>query len=347
MSDDTILFFGGVASPPPFVRPPPTTHKPLPPFDPDDAGGDVHRVPPPELVIPTGPDNLFLRADFTGVCLDLARWGFRIDFNHNWLIGANSTPFNMLMTPMAPMYAQPVRDAMLTEHAERNYTHFVVASGDWNMPENGFSWSPAQFVAWCAYLRSWGFFVVYWGPAIHNDPFLAAAVNAGVIDWHIVGKEVESSMTAEAYESVLDAALLITANGCPSAAHFSLNYPKGFPADTFFDGRSMKGWDAYNGRVHLMWQANSNELAGMQGANLYYARERVNLGAVEGNGRLALNSRVYAFETMATAQLYGRCTEEYGNLRDLELLYTTRRDDRIRPVSGFGNGARYPDGRPI
>jgi hypothetical protein len=58
---------------------------------------------------------------------------------------------------------------------------------------------------------------------------------------------------------------------------------------------------------------------------------------------------VIAFETMAFAQLYGKCDENYGNLRQWELLCGTRDPAYpcARPVSGGGNGTRYPNGDPL
>lgn len=64
-------------------------------------------------------------------------------------------------------------------------------------------------------------------------------------------------------------------------------------------------------------------------------------------GRSSPDSRVIAFETQATNQLYGRNTEAYGCLRSWELLCGTRNNPQTRPVSGFGNGCRRPDGTVI
>lgn len=299
---------------------------------------------------------MFMRGDAFGVTIDTARWGSDIPY----LAGANTTPLNMFMSPMMIMYPRRWQDAYLTECAERNYSHYTISADGWNFAENNFEMTPSKLVQWALYLKSWGFFVNYWrGQPVLNDQFLIALVEAGCIDWSIPGGEVDRKISAEQYEQILDDTLSIVSNGIPVGAHFTPNYPEGFPRDTFFDGTSMKGWDYYDGRVHLMWQAHQNDSAGKQAAMLYYARERVNLGLVGGNGELAPNSRVYAFETMASAQLdprmwtpprydaesqYGTCTEEYGCLRSLELLYATRRDNRILPVSGSNNGLRYPNG---
>jgi hypothetical protein len=318
-------------------RPPATPHAPLPPFDAGDRYGSVATAPPPELQVPAGPDVHFMRADFNGVNLNAGRWGG----NPPMLIGANSTPQTMLMTPMLPMYPAKWQDACLTEHAERGYSHFVVAATGWNMAANGFSFTPAQFVAWCQYVQSWGFYVVYWADVTNPDPFLAPAVAARCIDFHIVGEEVNSKMDAPSYEALLDYALANN-GGIPTAAHFTSDYPIGFPLDTYLTNWGSK----YNGRVHLCWQADQAQSAGLQAAMLYYARQRVALGTIGGDGVPAPDCRVYAFETMATAQLYGQCTEEYGCLRSLELLWAPATAP-VPAMSGFGNGCRLPNGNPL
>ena len=262
------------------------------------------------------------------------------------MVGANSTPIDMLMSPMMPLYPRKWQDAYLTESAERNLSHFVFAQGAWNAAENGQTFTPAQTVQWAQYVKSWGFSVIYWrGQPILGDPYLQALVNGNAIDWSIPGEEVDGQVTAEQFEAILEDTLSITANGVPVGAHFTANYPSGFPRDTF-----LTDWSPYDGRVHCMWQANQTDTAGTQAARLYYARQRVNLGWVGDGGysNPAPNSRVYAFETMASAQLKGDCDETGGVLKGLELLFATRNDDRILPMSGVGNGGnRLPDGTPL
>lgn len=282
-----------------------------------------------------------MRADFNGVTINESRWG-----TPPVLIGANTTPVNMLMTPMAILYPRKFQDAILTEHAERGYTHFVIAPDGWNLAQNGFQMTPTALREWARYIKSWGFYIVLWQSEPNRDKTWANTLaSAGLLDWYIPGEEVDRKVSAQQYNAVLQGCLDF---GCPIGAHFTSNYPSGFPRDTFFDGTSMPAWGAYDGKVHLMWQADQNDSAGTQGARLYYARQRVNLGTISPDGGTstgAPNSRVYAFETMATKQLYGQCDEAYGCLRSLELLYTTRLDTRIRPMSGYGNGCRLPDGR--
>lgn len=330
-------------------RPAPTSHAALPKFDSSDSYGTVHTVLPPEQVIPPHfTDPAFMRADFNGVTLDLNRWNAQpLPF----LVGANSTPLAMLMTPMGILYPRYWQDAMLTEHAERGYDDFVIADDGWNMAENGFTPTPANLLAWAQYVKSWGFRVVLWrgDPRVGMNGVFHALVDAGGVDFYIHGKEVDSSMTSEAYEASLQELDRYIGGRIPIGVHFTadgdrqMGYPIGFPRDTF-----LNDWSPYDGRVHLMQQLDVNASAGLQGASMYYARQHVNAGigdAARGPG--APNSRVIAFEIMATGQLYGKCNEEYGCLRSWELLSGTRNNPKVRPVSGFANGCRRPDGSTL
>ena len=319
-----------------FPFPPSIIQAPLPPFDASDPDGDVHTTPPPDLVVPTKPDVLFMRADFAGVTLDTNRWGG----NPPFLVGANSTPLAMLMTPMLALYPRKWQDACLTEHAERGYTHFVWDPHPWNLEENGMTFSAQQQKDWASYLKSWGFYSTVWsGMPSASDPMWVALADAGLIDFAVIGEEVDGKFTSEEYAILVNSLLAGPLNGIPSAAHFTSNYPVGFPRDTF-----LTNWADYDGRLHLCWQANQNDSAGKRGALLYYARRRVALGQVGGDGRPAPNSRVYDFENQATNQLFGRCDEARGNLQSLEDMYCTAPDAGVRPMSGFGNGCRNPNG---
>jgi hypothetical protein len=316
-----------------------------PPFDPNDEYGEVHITLPPEQIIPPHfTDSLFLRADFNGVTLDLNRWSAQ---SLPFLKGANSTPLAMLMTPMLPLYPKYWQDACLTEHAERGYDDFVIAPEVWNAQENNQSFSIQQIIDWCKYVKSWGFRTVIWrgDPIPTPDTMLKSLCDAGVVDFYINGEEVDSKMTSEQFDSSLQNLDSYLGGKIPIGVHFTadgdrhMGYPIGFPRDTF-----LTSWAPYDGRVHLMQQLDVDASAGLQGASMYYARLRVNCGAGDGAGPGAPNSRVIAFEIMATAQLYGRCTEEYGCLRSWELLCGTRDQSCARSVSGSCNGIRYPNG---
>lgn len=355
----------------PSRRPAARPHAPLPPFDPDDAFGQVHTVLPPEQIIPPHfTDPLFLRGDFNGTTLDLNRWNPRAPQPLPFLVGANSTPLSMLMTPMVLMYPRYWQDADLTEHAERGHDDYVIAPDGWNMPENGFNNSPAALVAWASYVRSWGFRLVLWNGNAQNfhDLRIQTLLDAGLINFYIHGKEVDlpGGLSGPQYDDSLHMVNDAIGGAIPIGAHFTasgeraMGYPTGSPRADY-----IRDWSQFNGRVHLMaqlspWEPGKSEndpvlcSAGRQGASMYYARRRVNLGAHGGDdgalGPGAPDSRVIAFEIMATAQLYGGdsyCTEERGCLRAYELLCGTRDNDRCRPVSGSLSGNRYPTGAAI
>jgi hypothetical protein len=312
------------------IRPSPVRQSALPPFDKTDNFGDVHTTFPPEF----DAKKLFYKADFDGVNISQSRWG-----NPPYLNGANTTPITMLMTPMLGLYPRKWQDAALTEHAERNYPDFIISDIPWNTGENGRSWSIQNAKDWVDYIKSWGFSVILWTEyASIGDPYLKAL--ADKIKFHIIGTQVDEDNTAESYEAILDDNLAMTP-GLPSGAHFTPNYPEGFPRDTF-----ITNWDKYNGRLHLCWQANSYDSAGKQGAMLYYARQRVKLGLIGGNGNPAPDSEVGIHESMATCELYDQSTEEYSNLRTYEGLCCPQGITNGQ-VRFFGNGGRLPNGDSI
>ena len=365
-------------------RPAPPPQPPLPPFDPSDSGGLVHTTAPPEFQPSTSP--YFLRADFNGVTLQGAyQWngqpaapGSSITMTSGpwtglvvpFLVGANSTPPTMIMTPMLILYPRAVQDAVLTEHAWRSYSDLIIADGAWNDTENGQAVAPAQIVDWAAYLRSWGFRVPLWSrEPVVGDPYFRALLAAQAVDFFVPGEEIAGKIPAEGLLPVLDQALSDCGSGVPIGIHLAPNGPLGFPADTFLAGGQTGTWAQYNGKVHLCWESGNrtnnpsmSDPAGTMGALLYYARQMVQLGQ-SGDGPTtgagAPDSRVYVWELLATSQLEGVnngglsvpgapvFNELYGKLRSLEMMYCPAGLPGISMVHGFGNGASYPDGSPV
>lgn len=317
----------------------------------------MHTTLPPEQVFPARKtDPTFLRADAFGTTIDLARWTPKAPAPLPFLVGANSTPLAMLMTPMLPLYPRYWQDALLTEQAERGYDDVVISHEPWNEQENGRTFTTAEMIDWCKYVKSCGFRTVIWRgdrPPERPDDRTKALLDAGVVNFLIWGKEVDAKMTSEEYDVSLGNIDAYVGGRIPIGAHFTaddgrqMGYPIGFPRDTF-----LGDWSPYDGRVHLMQQLDVDAPAGKQGASMWYARQHVNCGIGDAvpdhaKGKGAPNSRVILFEISATAQLYGRMTEEDGCRRTWELLCGTRTNEKARPASGFANGCRYPDGRPI
>ena len=319
-----------------------------PPFDPPDGSGNVWTALPKEQVIPPHfADPTWIRADFNGVTLNLNRWNPKAPTPLPFLPGANTTPLEMLMTPMLFSYPRYWQDACLTEHAERGYDDIVISPEPWGAPAT----SSANMLAWCKYVKSWGFRVVLWRGDYHLglDPMLQTLLDSGVVSFYCHGEEVDSHGTSQQYEASLQLIDQHIGGRIPIGVHFTadgvkhMGYPIGFPRDTF-----LNDWSPYDGRVHLCQQLDVDASAGLQGASMWYGRQHVNCGlgdAAKGPG--APHSKVIAWETMATAQLYGRCTEAEGCLRSWELICGIRNDSRALAVSGSANGIRYPDGTPL
>jgi hypothetical protein len=370
MTADTYAAMSGASG---SVRPLPIPHASITPFDPNDSAGNVWTALPREQIIPPHfTDPAWLRADFSGVTLEgdytptasadiVANGGVTITtgrWKSLWipfLVGANTTPPTMIMTPMLILYPRPVQDACLTEHAERAYDDMVTSPGGWNMAENGFTPTPDNILAWCRYTNSWGFRNALWypdrPPDNGPDAMLQTLFDAGVVSFYCHGKEVDSVMTSEQFAASLQAMDAYVGGRVPIGVHFTacaeptrkMGYPIGFPRDTF-----LQDWSPYDGRVHLCQQLNVEASAGLQGSSMWYARVHVNIGggniseAARGPG--APHSRVIAWEITATKKLYGQMDETAGCRRVWELLCGTRDDSRCLPVSGFSDGGRQPNG---
>lgn len=331
-----------------FRRPGPKQQRPLPAWDQNDNFGNVATTAPPELVIPAKRDILFFRADFAGVTLPgtysptaggwmitSGRWnGLFIPY----INGANTTPPTMIMTTQLVLYPRKVQDAVLTEHAERNYDRIIWSGTD--------PWENAPIplkdaIAFGQYVKSWGFWNCIWkGNPNETDPDWAALVSAGCCDYAVFGEEVDGKVSAEQYCASLRAVRTGALKGIPTGAHFSAGPRGGYPIDpqrdTFLQGGETGSWAEFDGWLHLMLQSNQDHSAGRQAAVLLYARHQL---------QSAPNSTIALFETMATAQLYGT-PEEVGCLRSLEMLYAPG-DPGMNMLYGSGNGLRFPDGSPV
>lgn len=316
----------------------------------------MHTFAPDGLIIPSKRDILFFRADHTGVTLpgqytptasaDIIANGGCTIISGRWkglfipfVNGANTTPPTMIMTCQLVLYPRKVQDAVLTEHAERNYDRIITSGTDpWENP--GISIQQAK--DWGKYIKSWGFWNCVWkGIPDALDPDFPALVNAGVCDYAVFGEEVDQKVSAEQYYIGLKAVLAGPLNGIPTGAHFSAGPRGGYPIDaerdTFLQGGATGSWEEFNGRLHLCLQSNQDHSAGRQAATLMYARTQLSS---------APDSKVVLFETMATDELIDPeliYTEELGCLRSIEMLYAPGPNN----LGGSANGLRYHDGSPV
>jgi hypothetical protein len=330
------------------ARPAPKPQAPLPPFDHNDPGGNVATTLPPELIIPTGYDIDFWRGDFGGVTLPTSQ-------RPEWIPGANSTPYEMVMSFLMHRYVRSTQDNILTANAERDYSHMHLAPPD----DRTSSASIAQQVAFFKYVQSWGFFTSYWATGTGDaaaygnrnwagireiiEPFLRALIAAGEPEKSviIVGEELNgwNRPGPDGLDDIItNICAICNPVGMKVALHFTSNVPAWQP-----NGMSPTDWwRQWIGKVRfLLWQSDSLNPAGTMAAHFWDARKY--LGEAGGDA-----FRAVAFELRANEQLYGRCTEAGGCLTGYELLCAPNAPGHTYPaVAGFGNGARYPSGAPI
>src|ERR1035437_1989726 len=332
---------GGSAHP----RPQPVRQNPLPPWDASDNYWPYNQV---HTTIPTGippnPTRNFWRHD---------PWGVTLKQTPPLVPGGNTTPREMVMSYQLPLYQQPWIDLILTEHAESGLSHCHFDRG---MAVNAIGLQKTSDLV--AYVQSCGFFTSFWLCGTGDDrsggwpmlqpmiePFLQILIAQGLADNSIalVGEELNSGCVPGGGPNGLDGLIngvcaITNPVGIPTWLHFTQNVP----AWQAPGQDSVAWWGQFVGKLKgLCSQLNPDDSAGAQGAHLWDARWRL--------AQASLDYRVVAFEIMATAQLYGRCTEEYGCLRGLENVYcpSGAPTPNAPAVAGFGNGGRYPDGSAI
>ena len=316
----------------PFKFPPDVKNAPLPPFDPSDAGGDVHTTLPPDaltLWVPPHVQRDVWRMDFAGVTTPETP---------PFIAGANSSPPNMWLTFFLHRYAGMVTDGghdcidyFLDFYVnQRGYTHILLSPPD----------DPSQLVAQVAFFQRVARvvpFIAYWDSGNQSPvwdgsiaPFLQALIDAGLASQliFIYGKEIDSFLQPPNADANLEQlCALCNPHGIQIYTHFNANYRLEYNLIT---------WANFIGRVAgVCWQGNVDDSAGKQGAMLWYVRRYL--------GPISPTFKVVAFELTATNELYGKCDELHGCLRGYEMVCCTS-DGSAPPVAGFGNAARYPDG---
>ena len=368
MAARTKLLMGGGGS----QRPQIVSHDPITPFlDPSPDAGDnlLSTSLPLEQRIPDHfKDPLFIRADFNGVTLDgrytwvgtdqnpqgvtitTGRWkGLYIPF----LPGANSTPPTMIMTPMLPLYPEDVQAAVFTEHAERGYDDLIYSCEPWNESRMGVNLNPAQMLAFTQKVRGWGFRPFLWrgDSRFGIDPMFETLMQSGLISFYGHGTEVDLYVRSQDYEAGLQPIMNYINGRIGVGFHAScdggrrLGYPFGFPRDTF-----LPDWSLYDGKLHLLSEQDPDADGAQVQYGLWGARLHINCGQGDGaSGPGAPHSRTILFEYKATNQLYGQADETDGARMGWYGLCSIRdtAHPQVLPISGFGNGGRYPDGSAI
>jgi hypothetical protein len=322
-----------------------------PPFDPSDPGGTTWTSLPLGYVVPTARTKAYWLGDLGGVTLPIAP---------PLVPGGNTTPATMTLSFLLPWYLQPQYggtaqvDQILTAHAQRGYQNFHLARDNWLQA----GLSDVQGVQLLQTLNSWGFYGSYWGISTTSGPnfgswaqaapyflpTLHALQAAGAATCEqsilIVGEELNRCTSPTGLlDIVTNLSPLCQGSGIAMGLHFTSNYPAWPTAGQ----TSTQFWQDMLGLgvTYFCWQADQNDPAGTQAAHMYDSRRY----CADAGGAAII---FVAFELMATAQLYGACTEQQGQLRSWECnCAPTGGYPNMPPVSGAGNGLVMPNGQPM
>ena len=328
---------------------------PITPYDPDDPGGIVHTVLPPEALPLWNPQvrNIDVwRGDFGGVTTPLTP---------PLVPGCNTTPPNMWMSFLLPLYAgltmpdgSDCIDYYMSQYVARGYTHLLLSRPDLV----GSSMDIPTFVALCQHLKNtYGVYIAYWasGSSDPRDqtwdtiqglfvPWINALMTGNAVDIVIVGEELNSWNIPgpSGLDTIINGVCGLTnpAN-IPTYLHFTSNVPAWPASGSFSDWwAQFLGTTAGYGKLRgLCWQGNQNDPAGTMGAHLWDSRRII--GAAGGYAFI-----IPAFELLQTNQLYGRASETDGRRRGYEMCCCTRDGlANIPPVAGSMDGLSYGDGK--
>jgi hypothetical protein len=339
---DTVLCFGNAAS----IRPQAVQQPAFTPFDPSDPNfGSTWATPNPtayallqqELA---HPGTLYL-GDMGGVTLPVAP-----PMQYIQAAGGNTTPPTMQPSYLLPYFPQPWLDGMLTAHAERGYTNFLLDRFDFTRA----GLSVAQSVALIQYVQSFGFTVALWGLTTSDatrfsgwsqaQPVLGPMLGALIAAGPTTCERVRFIVAQEADRYLSQAALLdIAANVGPQAIGAGMTCGLHLTDDKYYIGTSPATdlWDGLSasGVKTLYYQANQTDSAGKQAAVLYYARQFL----AETDSTLS----IVCLENKISLQFYGLASEQDGQRADWELFCAPG----VNQIMGIGNGAVLPDGSPI
>jgi len=358
---------------------PPTLQKSLPPFDPSDDWGLVHTTQPPDLILPTSRTRDFMLFDLGGVMLPSAPPfvdGANTtppEMTMSFLLPKYQQPWidNILCahaTRSYPCFLLGRRQADDAGMSDAQFCDLIEYVQSW-----GF-----YVLVWLSSSRdnrSGGWNTI--GGRINQflDVLLARSQHTlDNIASLLPGQELNNGCPpgpGGADDIIANVCARVNPTGIPVDLHFTANYP-GYPVNVPPDqaDAEMVHWIAqWKGRVRgLFAQMDAyNPVCKIGGVDrpygdpsCYNAQHGAGLQPLSSAGymgaklwdirrfwaRAGYNTpSIYSSELINDAQLYGKCSEEYGCLRGLEMLYCTS-DGSCPPLMGTG-GCRLPDGRPL
>lgn len=326
------------------------------PPDPNDPGGDVYFVLPPEAIPNWQPQVVSvrrMRGDFGGVTTPLAP---------PFVPGASTTPPNMWYSPLLPWYVGKTMpdgsdcvDYYLNAVQARGYTHVHLDRWEWDAA----GCSPAQVVALVQRIQARGLIVTYWATSTSDDrsggwptleplvaPILQALIagGCGARLAVLVGGELNNGTVPGNGPNGLDGLIngicaITNPVSIPTYLHFTSNYaswpPPGMGQSAWW-AQFAGGVPGYGTLAGLCWQGDQNQPAGTMGGEMWSARQIVSAGWP--------GFDFIAFELLVEAQFNGQCDETNGRRRGYEMLCCPSVDGRSPALAGFMNGGSEPDG---
>lgn len=331
-------------------RPQPIQQLPLPSWDimlNPDPGGNVWTTPPPEWKPTVKYDKKWWRGDIGGVMISPAP---------PFVPGANTTPPEMTMSFLLPWYVQfgtKWIDQFLINHAQRNYSHFLLDR--YNCDASGIGVQGTLELI--DIVQSWGFYTPMWMTGSTDggsratlqgyqqlvDPYMNKIINSSSrVDKFIClpGEELNNGIPPGS--PGLDDILNYECNRCNAINldiyfHFTENVRTWQP-NNMSDVTWAQQW--MNRMTGQMWQGNPDNITntpktlGTMQAQFWDSR-----GFWQS---LNPNFIMVAGEYAASAELDGNCSEELACLFGLGLQFPP--SPLGVGVNGFCNGARYQNG---
>jgi hypothetical protein len=345
-----VLAAGDVRQPTKLVK-----RAPLPPipggaFSEGDFSRDLWFEPPKK------PDLFWWRGNFCGLHMP----------NAPWVPGCEAKNQACVMACLLDRYPRTFQDEYLDTYASYGYTHLQRSVGH----AVGAGVSVRDYLDLSRRARDRGLFLDHWfvaGPdcwgndckyrdldfwAPRLDPWIDALISAQVVDAVCVGWQLDGMFKAgdQCKAAIFHVADQFVPHKIPVATHW-MNDAGGWWED---DGKQdrFSWWREMRGHLSGVHLQLSTPAAGGTMAN-YQEAIRLVVDPFAGDtgrgvtGRSGLfGDRPYfctMFEISGQDQFDGVTTEDLGDL----VGYLTMCTRSKMPVSGYGNGARRPDGSPL
>lgn len=256
--------------------------------------------------------------------------------------GADGPAKDRLLSWFIDRYSLSDQESALLTYAERGYTHFTLSWPD----SRAVGQSIDDYVRTAKRVQSFGLWVDHHFfskdfDGQNPDPVSVYAVidalrDAGAIDCATVGWELNAFNSPEHIQTLIDGVCQQT-EGIPTYLHFLPHYAS-------WQGNHEKPtdfWVRQQGKIQgLKYQCVPDWSVGMMQARINDVLVRLIRGGVWG---LPQTFDVIGWETIATLQFNNDADEDRGDLVGFETLCSPG----PMPLSGFGNGARMPDGAVI